>query len=74
MNAATPEQAPPVDVNDLPVTPAAAVLYLLCSAWDRQALRIPRLLGEKDPHAVTLQDCAIRLRAAVNDLRRGGDL
>jgi hypothetical protein len=63
-----------VDVNDLPVTPAAHALYGLCSDWDRQALRIPWMLGEKDPRAVALQDCAIALRAAVNGLRRDGDL
>jgi hypothetical protein len=74
VTAATPGEAPVVDVNDLPVTPAAAALYGLCSAWERQALRIPWMLGEKDPRARSLQDCAIALRAAVNGLRRDGDL
>ena len=74
MGAQTPGQAPAVDVNDLPVTPAAAALYGLCSAWDSEAFRIPRMLGEKDPRAIALQDCAIKLRANVNDLRRDGHL
>lgn len=74
VSPATPGQAPPVDVNDLPVTPAAAALYRLCSGWERQALRMPGMLGEKDPRAVTLQDCATALRDAVNGLRRNGDL
>jgi hypothetical protein len=63
-----------IDVNDLPVTPAAAALYGLCSAWERDAFRIPWMLGEKDPRAKTLQDCATALRVLVNSLRRGGDL
>lgn len=63
-----------VDVNHLPVTPAAAALYGVCSEWERQAFRIPRMLGEKDPRAIALQDCAITLRAVVNDLRRDGEL
>ena len=63
-----------VDVNDLPVTPAAAVLYALCAKWDREYFRIPFVLGEKDPRAVQLQECARQLRAAVNDLRRDGEL
>lgn len=63
-----------VDVNDLPVTPAAARLYGLCGTWERAALRLPWMLGLKDPRARALQDCAITLRAAVNGLRRDGEL
>lgn len=73
--AETPESAPaPVDVNDLPVTPAAARLYNLCSAWEREAFRIPSMPGEKDARARALMDCAVKLRASVNDLRRDGEL
>jgi hypothetical protein len=76
MSEAITESPPPadVDVNELPVTPAAAKLYGLCAAWERQALCIPWMLGEKDPRAKALQDCAVRLRADVNDLRRDGEL
>lgn len=62
------------DVNHLPVTPAAAALYRLCSAWTREAFRTPRLLDEKDPRATALDDCSAALRAAVNDLRLDGAL
>jgi hypothetical protein len=74
VTASTEPEAVRVDVNDLPVTPAAAALYAICGTWERQALRIPWLLGEKDPRARALQDCAVELRAAVNDLRRDGEL
>ena len=69
-----PETPAAVDVNDLPVTPAAVALYKLCSAWTRQAFRIPFMLGEKDPRAIALDDCSDRLRETVNDLRRDGEL
>ena len=74
MTAAAPETPATVDVNDLPVTPAAAALYQLCAIWERDAFRIPFMLGEKDPRAVTLDDCSDRLRETVNGLRRDGDL
>lgn len=74
MTAGAPETPAVTDVNDLPVTAAAAALYELCSAWTREAFALPVLLGEKDPRAVALQDCAIMLRAAVNGLRRDGEL
>ena len=62
------------DVNGLPVSPAAAALYRLCGAWTREAFRTPRLLGEKDPGAKALRDCAVALREAVDGLRRDGAL
>ena len=74
MTAAAPETPAAVDINHMPVTPAAAALYKLCSAWTREAFAIPRMLGEKDPRAVVLDDCSDRLRAVVNGLRRDGDL
>ena len=63
-----------VDVNDLPVTPAAAVLYGLASRWTSEAFRLGRLLDQKHPRALALEDCSAALRAAVNGLRRDGDL
>lgn len=63
-----------VDVNDLPVTPAAAALYKLASRWWNEAFRLDRLLDQKHPRALALEDCSTALRAAVNDLRRDGDL
>jgi hypothetical protein len=73
VTAATP--APPaVDVNDLPVTPAAAVLYGLASRWWSEAFCLGRLLDQKHPRALALEDCSAALRATVNDLRRDGDL
>ena len=74
MSAAPPETPAPVDVNGLPVTPAAAALYQLCAIWERDAFRIPVVLGEKDPRAVTLDGCSAALRETVNDLRRDGEL
>ena len=75
VTAAVPESTPAaVDVNNLLVTPAAAALYKLCSAWTREAFRIPWMLGEKDPRARALEDCATALRSAVNGLRRDGEL
>ena len=56
------------------MTPAAGVLYALCSRWTREAFGIPFMLGEKDPRAQALEDCSAALRATVNGLRRGGDL
>jgi hypothetical protein len=63
-----------VDVNDLPVTAAAGALYKLCSRWEREAFIIPFVLGVQDPRAQALRDCGDALRAAVNDLRRDGEL
>ena len=74
MTAAAPETPATVDVNDLPVTPAAAKLYKLCSAWTRKAFALPVLLGEKDPRAAALDDCSAELRETVNGLRRDGEL
>jgi hypothetical protein len=73
VTAATPD-APAADVNGLPVTPAAAALYSLCSAWTREAFALPFMLGEKDPRAQALEDCSTALRQTVNDLRRDGHL
>jgi hypothetical protein len=62
------------DVNDLPVTPAAAALYKLASRWWNEAFRLGRLLDQKHPRALALEDASTALRAAVNDLRRDGGL
>lgn len=72
---AQPQPAPEaVSVNDLPVTPGAAALYRLASRWWNEAFRLGRLLDQKHPRAVALEDCSTTLRAAVNDLRRDGGL
>jgi hypothetical protein len=46
---------------------------MLASGWEREAFNLPWVLGEKDPRARALEDCAADLRAAIVRLFRGGD-
>ena len=53
-----------------PTAPEDAALCALASGWEREAFRMPWLLGDEDPRAKTLKDCGDELRALVIKLFR----